>query len=139
MHPEAVAVGLDLTDRATQGKLRAEQLPWAKAKCFRASAVVGSWHPWDGPWSALVSPDRGLHLSLWVNGELRQSSPLHEMSVTPAQQIEAIMSWAPVQVGDLLFTGTPQGVGELLPGDLVEAKLTDGEGRILSEITTRCD
>jgi 2-keto-4-pentenoate hydratase/2-oxohepta-3-ene-1,7-dioic acid hydratase in catechol pathway len=61
------------------------------------------------------------------------------MSVTPAQQMEAITAWAPVQVGDLLFTGTPQGVGELLPDDLVEAKLTDGNGNILSEITVRCD
>ena len=139
MLPEAVAVGLDLTDRATQSDLRAEQLPWAKAKCFRGSAVVGSWHPWEGSWPSLVSTEHGLHLSLWVNGDLRQSSPLHEMSVTPAQQMEAITAWAPVQVGDLLFTGTPQGVGELLPDDLVEAKLTDGNGNILSEITVRCD
>ena len=139
MEPEAIAVGLDLTDRATQGELRAEQLPWAKAKCFRASAVVGTWHAWEDAWPSLVSRDHGLHLSLWVNGDLRQSSPLSEMSVTPGHQMEALASWAPVQPGDLLFTGTPQGVGQLFPGDLVEAKLTDGSGQTLSEITMRCD
>jgi len=44
--PVALAVGLDLTDRPAQSELRAEQLPWAKGKCFRSSAVVGQWHEW---------------------------------------------------------------------------------------------
>ena len=137
--PEAVAVGLDLTDRAAQSALRAEQLPWAKAKCFTASAVVGSWAAWNDGWAGLVDPAHGLHLTLRVNGEVRQSSPLHEMSVTPAQQISALRSWAPVQAGDLLFTGTPQGVGQLLPGDAVEAVLTNANGDRVSELSTRCD
>ena len=139
LEPEAVAVGLDLTDRAAQGELRAERLPWAKAKCFRASAVLGTWTAWRAGWDALVDPSLGLHLSLEVNGEIRQSTPLHEMSVTPAQQIAALRQWAPVEGGHLLFTGTPEGVGRLLPGDDVLARLTDGEGRVLSEISTRCD
>lgn len=139
LEPEAVAVGLDLTDRAAQSELRAEQLPWAKAKCFAASAVVGSWAPWNEGWAALVDPARGLHLALRVNGELRQSSPLHEMSVTPDQQISALRAWAPVQAGDLLFTGTPQGVGQLLPGDAVEAVLTNANGDAVSKLSTRCD
>jgi fumarylpyruvate hydrolase len=139
LEPEAVAVGLDLTDRAAQGELRAERLPWAKAKCFRASAVVGTWTDWRAGWDALVDPSLGLHLSLEVNGQVRQSTPLHEMSVTPAQQIAALQQWAPVEGGHLLFTGTPEGVGRLLPGDDVLARLTDGEGRVLSEISTRCD
>jgi fumarylpyruvate hydrolase len=139
LEPEAIAVGLDLTDREAQAGLRAEQLPWAKAKCFRASAVVGSWSPWSGGWDGLVDPQHGLHLTLSVNNVVRQSSPLHEMSVTPAQQISALRSWAPVQSGDLLFTGTPQGVGQLFPGDAVHATIVDGQGRVLSELTTRCE
>ena len=138
LEPEAIAVGLDLTDRATQAALRAEQLPWAKAKCFTSSAVVGTWTDWSGSWASLVDPTNGLHLSLSVNGELRQSSPLHEMSVTPLQQIESLRTWAPVRGGDLLFTGTPQGVGELLPGDTVEAQLTDASGAVLSHLSARC-
>ena len=136
--PEAVAVGLDLTDRATQADLRAQQLPWAKAKCFTSSAVVGSWSPWPSSWDALVDVNEGLHLKLSVNGTVRQSSPLHEMSVTPRMQIEALRAWAPVQSGDLLFTGTPQGVGELHPGDVVEAVLTNASGVVLSNLSHRC-
>jgi len=139
LQPEAIAVGLDLTDRAAQGELRVNQLPWAKAKCFRASAVVGDWHSWTEDWDALVDPAQGLHLSLTVNGEVRQSTPLHEMSVTPAQQIAALQSWAPVESGHLLFTGTPEGVGRFLPGDTFVARLTNGKGELLSEIVSRCD
>jgi len=139
LQPEAVAVGLDLTDRAAQSTLRADQLPWAKAKCFRASAVVGDWHAWTSGWDALVDPAQGLHLSLSVNGEVRQSTPLHEMSVTPAQQIAALQAWAPVRGGHLLFTGTPEGVGRLLPEDTFVARLTNGKGDLLSEIDSRCD
>ena len=139
LEPEALAVGLDLTDRAAQSALRGDRLPWAKAKCFRASAVVGGWCSWQAGWDALVDPSQGLHLSLSVNGDLRQSTPLSEMSVTPAQQIAALRSWAPVKGGHLLFTGTPEGVGRLLPGDTVHARLTNAKGDLLSEIVTRCD
>ena len=138
LEPVAIAVGLDLTDRATQSDLRAEQLPWAKAKCFTSSAVVGPWSPWDSTWEDLVEAERGLHLSLEVNGTLRQSTPLHEMSVTPRQQIESLRAWAPVVEDDMLFTGTPQGVGELHPGDRVVARLTNAEGYCLSEIDVGC-
>ena len=101
MEPISVAVGLDLTDRATQGELRAGQLPWAKGWYFRSSAVVGPWSPWTGTWDILVKPECGLHLSLSVNGEERQSTPLSEMSVTtPRQQVEALTPWAPVQSGE---------------------------------------
>ena len=138
LKPVALAVGLDLTDRATQSDLRAEQLPWAKGKCFTSSAVIGPWSSWEGSWEAIVSNDVGLHLSLEVNGTLRQSAPLHEMSVSPRQQIESLRTWAPVAEGDVLFTGTPQGVGELHPGDRVVARLTNAKGDCLSEIDVGC-
>ena len=137
MEPVAVAVGLDLTDRATQSALRADQLPWAKGKCFRSSAVIGPWSPWSGTWDDLVSSAHGLHLSLSVNGEVRQSSPLSEMSVTPRQQIDALLTWAPVADGDVLFTGTPQGVGQLHSGDHVVACLKGSDGVERSSIDLR--
>ena len=137
--PVAIAVGLDLTDRATQGELRAEQLPWAKAKCFRSSAVIGPFVPWDGTWEDLVDPAQGLQLDLSVNGTLRQSAPLHEMSVTPRQQIDSLHRWAPVNGGDVLFTGTPAGVGRLLPGDQVVARLLQANGEPLSQIDVGCE
>ena len=138
LQPASIAVGLDLTDRATQSELRAEQLPWARAKCFRSSAVIGPFVPWDGTWEGLVDPVQGLQLTLEVNGERRQSTPLHEMSVTPRQQIDALHRWAPVSGGDVLFTGTPSGVGLLVPGDRVLARLLNGNGEPISEIDVGC-
>ena len=60
------------------------------------------------------------------------------MSVTPRQQIDALLTWAPVNGGDVLFTGTPQGVGQLHPGDHVLAKLTGTDGVERSSIDLRC-
>ena len=138
LEPADIAVGLDLTDRLTQGELRADQLPWTRGKCFRSSAVIGGWSSWNGTWEDLVDPRIGLHLSLSVNDVLRQSTPLYEMSVTPRQQIASLEAWAPVEEGDTLFTGTPEGVGQLLEGDRVRARLTNATGEVLSEIDIAC-
>ncbi len=136
--PEAIAVGLDLTDRLTQGELRNEKLPWTKGKCFRGSAYVGHFSPWYGGWDGLMDVYEALHLELWVNGTLVQDAPVRDMTITPLMQIEDLKSWAPVQGGDLLFTGTPAGVGELHPGDIVKAVLKKQENTIVSELSTKC-
>ncbi|DAC32829.1 MAG TPA: hypothetical protein HA356_01995 [Candidatus Poseidoniaceae archaeon] len=136
--PEAIAVGLDLTDRLTQGELRSEQLPWTKGKCFRGSAYVGPFSPWFNTWDYLLDTYEALHLELWVNEVLVQHAPVSEMTITPTMQIEDLMKWAPVQAGDLLFTGTPAGVGQLHPGDTVKAVLKKQEGVVVSEFSTKC-
>ena len=136
--PEAVAVGLDLTDRLTQGELRSEQLPWTKGKCFRGSAYVGPFAPWLGSWDALMDGYEALHLELWVNGFLVQNAPVLDMTITPKMQIEDLLKWAPVKAGDLLFTGTPDGVGELHPGDTLKAVLKKQEGTVVSEFSAKC-
>jgi fumarylpyruvate hydrolase len=137
LQPVAIAVGLDLTDRAAQSALRAKQYPWAKGKTFRSSAVVGPWSAWDHGFDALIAEEHALELHLSVNGEVRQSAPLATMSVTPRAQLDELMSWAPLKSGDLLFTGTPKGVGPLLPGDHLHASLTMN-GVVLSEILLSC-
>jgi len=137
--PAAIAVGLDLTDRPVQGKLRKEQLPWAKGKCFRSSAVVGNWHEWSADWESLNQENAALRLELTVNDELRQSAFLSEMSVPINQQINSLSEWAPVQEGDFLFTGTPSGVAQLVSGDSLIARLIGPQDIVLSEIIMRCD
>lgn len=137
--PVALAVGLDLTDRPAQSELRAEQLPWAKGKCFRSSAVVGQWHQWSSTWEALNLAQTGLRLELTVNGDLRQSAPLSEMSVPIHYQMASLSEWAPVQEGDYLFTGTPSGVAQLVSGDALIARLIGPQDVVLSEITLRCE
>ena len=135
---EAIAVGLDLTDRDTQSELRKEQLPWSKGKCFRASAVLGNFAPWNGSFESLCDPSHGLQLHLTVNDELRQSAPLSSMSITPSEQYDDLIRWAPIQAGDYLFTGTPSGVAQLFPGDKLKATLQTTDGEVISTIESVC-
>ena len=136
LQPEAVAVGLDLTDRDTQSQLRSEQLPWTKGKCFRGSAVVGGFSSFDGELSDLVAG--GYVINLSVNGILKQTSNLSSMSIGPQQQMDSLLEWAPVVAGDYLFTGTPAGVAQLLVGDELIATLETTDGKIISQIVTIC-
>ena len=137
LQPVSIAVGLDLTDRAAQAALRAKQYPWAKGKTFRSSAVVGPMSTWGFGFDGLVAEEHGLELHLSVNGEVRQSAALATMSVTPQAQHDELVSWAPLNPGDLMFTGTPKGVGQLQPGDDLHASLTMN-GVVLSEISLSC-
>ena len=137
LQPEAIAVGLDLTDRETQSQLRAEQLPWSKGKCFVGSGVIGGFQDYSGTSDSLCNGN--FLVKLTVNGEIRQSANLSEMSITPGQQLDSLTTWAPVVAGDYLFTGTPSGVAELFPGDRVRATLESNDGKVISEINTVCE
>ena len=137
LQPEAIAVGLDLTDRETQSQLRADQLPWSKGKCFKGSGVIGGLHPFSGNFDEICNGQYSL--KLLVNGELRQSANLSTMSISPSQQMTSLQSWAPVVAGDYLFTGTPSGVAQLYAGDKVEATLEMNDGTIISQIITVCE
>ena len=134
--PEAIAVGLDLTDRVTQSELRAEQLPWSKGKCFRSSGIIGGFRAFTGQFDDLCNGDYSLELT--VNGESRQVANLSSMSITPQQQIDSLLTWAPVVAGDYLFTGTPSGVAELRVGDEVNAVLINKDGSVISQISAVC-
>ena len=136
LSPEAIAVGLDLTDRVTQSELRAEQLPWSKGKCFRSSGVIGGFHAFTGQFDDLCNGDYSLELT--VNGESRQVANLSTMSITPQQQMDSLQTWAPVVAGDYLFTGTPSGVAELQVGDDINAVLKGKDGSIISQISAVC-
>ena len=135
---EAVAVGLDLTDRAAQSICREQQLPWAKGKCFTNSAVMGPFSDWAGDIHSLVDESEGLALVLTVNGKIVQQAPLSQMSITPSMQIDALQQWAPVCSGDYLFTGTPAGVGQLHVGDQLVAILQTIDGRSVSRFEANC-
>ena len=136
LQPEAIAVGLDLTDRDTQSQLRSEQLPWTRGKCFRGSAVVGGFVAFDGEFNDLVAG--GYVINLSVNGIIKQTSNLSSMSIGPQQQMDSLLEWAPVVAGDYLFTGTPAGVAQLLVGDELIATLATTDGKIISQIATIC-
>ena len=122
-----VAIGLDLTDRNMQSIAKKEGMPWTRSKGFANSAIVGNF----------VEPPIGLdhlRLELAINGEPRQEASIGEMSFSPLELIAELSHWAPMEKGDLVFCGTPSGVGPLRCGDHVQARLFREDGTILSEI-----
>ena len=116
--PTEMALGLDLTKRSVQDRLKANGLPWAEAKAFAGSAVIGDWSEYN--------PNAEYRLE--INGNEVQRGSLVEMSWTPGELIDKLSNWAPIKQGDVLFTGTPAGVGPLVAGDAVTASLyLDGD------------
>ena len=108
------AVGCDLTRRDLQAAAKAKGRPWDAAKGFDRSAPCGALTM--GP-----LPDSAAAIALTVNGEMRQSGRLDDMVWSPAEVLEKARTLWDVRAGDLIFTGTPEGVGPLVPGDRVEA------------------
>ncbi|WP_296167142.1 fumarylacetoacetate hydrolase family protein [uncultured Brevundimonas sp.] len=108
------AVGCDLTRRDLQAAAKAKGRPWDAAKGFDRSAPCGALTM--GP-----LPDQAAAIALTVNGEMRQSGRLDDMVWSPAEVLEKARTLWDVRAGDLIFTGTPEGVGPLVPGDRVEA------------------
>ena len=108
------AVGCDLTRRDLQAAAKANGRPWDASKGFDQSAPCG-------PLTLGSLPDPQGKIALSVNGVVRQSSRLSDMIWSPDEiLVEAGKLWA-LKPGDLIFTGTPEGVGPLVPGDGVEA------------------
>ena len=122
LSPVKMAVGLDLTKRSIQDRLKSGGLPWAEAKSFRGSAIVSEW----------VAYDSSASFSLMKNGEFVQQGSLQDMHWTPEELIDRLTAWAPVKAGDILFTGTPAGVGPLQNGDRLTATLNRNEEHVAS-------
>lgn len=104
------ALGLDLTDRIYQTQLKEAKLPWLLAKSFKGSAVVSTFQ------SEMVQKDFWLKM----NGEVRQMGNASQMVFSISQQISFLSSMIPLMSGDLIFTGTPSGVGPINSGDSLE-------------------
>ena len=110
------AVGVDLTRRDLQSEAKSKGRPWEAGKAFDQSAPCGAL-------TLGVLPDRDAVIELKVNGETRQSGRLSDMIWDPAGILAQANTLWTVQPGDLIFTGTPEGVGPLVPGDRVEARI----------------
>jgi fumarylpyruvate hydrolase len=123
-HVFGYAVGIDLTRRDLQAQAKASGWPWDVAKNFDQSAPVGAIHAA----SAIGHPGRG-RIWLSVNDEIRQDGNLDEMIWTVPQLLAEISTYCALAAGDLVFTGTPAGVGRLVPGDKVTGGI-EGIGEI---------
>jgi len=112
-HVYGYAVGNDLTRRDLQHAARAKGLPWDMSKAFDASAQIGAITP-----AERFTPGAQ---SIWlqVNGQQRQRSQLTEMIWSVPEIIALLSGFVALQPGDLIYTGTPDGVGPLQRGDQV--------------------
>ena len=125
---ESVTVGLDFTARDLQNKLKANGLPWEKAKAFDGSAVLGTWMP------AADLDLNDLSISLRINDEERQSGHCRDLLFDFAYLISYISQFFTLQPGDLIFIGTPAGVGPVKAGDVLIGML-NGKGLFSLNIT----
>jgi len=111
-------VGLDLTARDVQAELKKKGHPWTRAKGFRGSACVS-----DFVASARMLDPRRQRFSLRVNGETRQSGDTAMMLLGVAELVAWLSTEYGLLAGDLVYTGTPAGVGRIHAGDVLEAEL----------------
>lgn len=121
----AVALGLDLTLREVQSELKAQSLPWTRAKCFDGAAPVTDAIRLPLLQSASALAD--FHMQLNVNGEQRQIGHLSDLIFDVERLIAETVQFMSLAPGDLIFTGTPAGVGPLVSGDVLSLKLWTGD------------
>ena len=121
-HIEAFSIGLYMTARDVQSQLKAKGKPWEKAKAFDGSAILGdTWKPWS---EFDVEQTR---FSLEKNGQQVQFGDPGLMLFPIPRLIAHVSRFMSVRPGDMLFIGTPKGVGQVVKGDRLEGFL-DEEG-----------
>jgi len=113
---DAVTVGVDLTARDVQERMKEKRLPWEIAKAFDQSAPVGSFVP-----LAEAGDIHALEFSLSINGETRQQGKSSQMIHSVEKIVSYVSRIITLKTGDLIFTGTPAGVGPLRQGDHLAA------------------
>ena len=118
------AVGIDMTRRDLQGEAKKMGRPWEVGKAFEASAPIGA----IVPAAAIGHPSRG-RVWLEVNGELRQEGDLDQLIWNIPETIAYLSGLFTLAPGDLIFTGTPAGVGPVQRGDLLHGGV-EGVGEI---------
>lgn len=117
---DAITVGIDFTARDLQNELKEKGLPWEKAKAWDNSALVGKWLP-----IADIKNKKEIHFSLKKNNELVQQGLSGDMIHSFDTIIAHISQFFSLNIGDLIFTGTPKGVGEVVVGDQLQGYLED--------------
>ena len=115
---DAITVGIDFTARDVQAGLKSKGLPWEKAKAWDNSAIIGEWKPFNGNAVEIL-------FSLTKNGQKAQSGTTQDMIYSFETLLEHISGYFTLSPGDLVYTGTPAGVGPCLPGDTLAGFLGD--------------
>ena len=117
---DAVTTGIDFTARDIQNDLKAKGLPWEKAKSWDNSAAIGKWIPFTS-----IKNKKDINFCLYKNKELVQQGNSNLMIHDFYSIVAHISNYFSVNIGDLVFTGTPAGVGEIVVGDELEGFIED--------------
>lgn len=115
---DAISVGIDFTARDIQNELKKKGLPWEKAKAWDNAAVLGAWQP-----MSLVNDVKNINFSMKKNGDLVQLGNTKDMIHGFDKIISYVSTYFSLNIGDVIFTGTPKGVGECAVGDELEGFL----------------
>ena len=130
LEPVEMCVGCDTTNRTRQTLAKEKGWPWLEGKGFRGSGVLGTWTDWDG---------RPMEIGLSLNGETRQLASTETMVHSVESLLEHLNNWYDLEPGDLVWTGTPEGVGPMSPGDSVSAWMDNSEGDRISVLNAVCE
>jgi len=117
-HVYGYAVGLDMTRRDLQLEARDKGRPWEFGKSFAQSAPIGALHR-----AADIGHPSAAGITLRVNGQPRQRSDIAKLIWSVAECIAVLSQYEALEAGDLVMTGTPEGVGAVLPGDTMHASI----------------
>lgn len=112
---DAITTGIDFTARDIQNELKSKGLPWEKAKAWDNSAVIGKWIPFTE-----IKNRKEINFSLLKNNERVQEGSSSLMIHNFDNIVSYISNFFSVNIGDVIFTGTPAGVGEAVVGDELE-------------------
>jgi len=129
MYYDEIGLGVDFTARDVQRRCMAEGEPWEIAKAFDGSAVVGGFLP-----KSKFRDLQDLHFHLLLNGERVQSGHTRDMLFPIDALIAYVSRFMTLKMGDILFTGTPVGVGPVCPGDRLQGFL---EGECLFDFNVK--
>lgn len=122
----AVGFGLDLTKRALQSTLKAQGLPWERAKAFDKSAVFSEFVSFSGDLQSLS-------LQLLINDKLTQYANYDLMIHKPAEIISEVSEFMSFEKGDVLMTGTPKGVGQVFAKDHFTGRIFQGDTLLIEQ------
>ena len=117
---DAVTTGIDFTARDIQNELKQHGLPWEKAKAWDNSAAIGKWVLFSA-----IKNKKDINFGLYKNKELVQQGNSNMMVHNFDKIVSYISMFFSVNIGDMVFTGTPAGVGEVVVGDELEGFLED--------------
>ncbi len=117
-----IGLGIDFTARDLQSKLKEKGLPWEKAKAFDGAAVIGNWLP-----VSEIKNINAIEFSLKKNEDFVQKGNTSHMLWKIDELIEYVSKYFTLKIGDIIFTGTPAGVGKVFANDKLKGYIEDKE------------